>query len=476
MGSYMIFKAVTQDAAVFFMDAFRVTAFMFTIDDWNQRMRDEYSDIKVSTKHVTLRIVLFVVVLLVAVIAFAIAITQIGHKDPGYHKITANPDEAAVRYASAIEFEHYFEGSSSQIKNGIKELQDVYSFALAHAYKSLDASHIYKGYVNPASLNNSICEAFWGAGSEFEETDSSFVFSGSIQVSRELFDILKDAYDRTLAEEGYSIFSGALHAYWNSIISLEDASQFDPDFNLEEKERLERLTSATADISNFRLIFDEADCRVNFGVSGEYLKLLNELEIPQTLILTDEEAEYDEEPEKRWFNIDYMPVNAGVYGYVILDLNLLHDAYELDWTRDVLEQRGFRSGYLTSDSGLMVTLSQNPLGEYCLYSLANGEPFISSTFPATDGMCVSNFCGFDIPGREGMHYQIADGTVRSEYVSATTGEPSRLLLNSYVFDKSGNIVECAYRNAVLASFAGKAELEAYMSAHGDLEYSVMYKE
>ena len=149
-------------------------------------------EILVSDKHVGRRIVVFAVAFVVAVSAFAVGIYQATKKEPGYYVIAPAVDRDAMRYANGITLEYYFSGSSSEIKDAMREVTDRYSAVLQRAYKLLDPVNEYPGFVNLATINRN-------PGKELE-------------VSEELFSILTDALDKTAEGQGFSLYAGALNA------------------------------------------------------------------------------------------------------------------------------------------------------------------------------------------------------------------------------------------------------------------------
>lgn len=385
-------------------------------------MRDKDKDIIVNTEHRTLRIVLFVLALAVAVTAFTTGVLQIGHKDTGYQTVAAEPDSDAVGYANDVTFKYYLEGSSNEIKEQLKAVTSAYSATMKRAYKFLDASKEYPGYTNIATINKAINS---GSGA-----------SGDIAVSAELYEILKTAYDYSRRSEGFNLFAGELYAYWNSILSLEDPAPFDPALEQDEAYRLSKLAAETALVTDFRIEFaDDEQHIIRVNVSKHYMELLGELELPETL----EDG-----------------------GYIILDLNLLHDAFLVDWVADELERQQYTDGYLETSSDLMRSLSGHNRGEYCLYDFSAAEPAAAVTIPVNESLAVSLFRNVPVGEKEfGRYYVQVDGEkiARSQYIHSFEGQSSRLIANSYVIDTEGDIVEAAYRNIVLAGADSQKRLE-----------------
>ena len=161
--------------------------------------------IEVSDKHVGLRIALTAMALVIAVVAFSIAIVNMGKKSPGYQLIEAKTDKEALTYNNAVSFRYWFDGTSNEIKRGINGLVLEYTPILSAAYKQLDNQNSYTGQVSIGMIN---------------ENKGSVV-----NVSPELYAVLKDAYAKTLEGRGYNMFAGALFAEWKSIQILDDPTK-----------------------------------------------------------------------------------------------------------------------------------------------------------------------------------------------------------------------------------------------------------
>ncbi len=275
----------------------------------------DLDEIEVSDKHVPLRIALFAMAFILAVTAFAFAVTGLGHKDAGYYTITADPNDASPLYASGVSLRYYCDGESESIKAILRELEQLYGAALLESYQALNATDATPTGDNLAALNRNVGQP--------------------VSVSPALYAVLLDALEKTGENEGYSLFAGPLYAEWTTLRYLENAEDFDPLHNPDEAERLARLAALAADQSLYSLrVVDEASCTLQLDVDARVLQTLSELELDAP----------------------------------ILDLNLLHDAYELRLVAQALVGAGYDSGYLSADSGLSLALPGLREGEYRLYA------------------------------------------------------------------------------------------------------------
>ena len=311
------------------------------------------------------RVIAFLLALIVGVGGITLGVLQIGKKEPGYQVIDTAPDEEVSLYNRGITFNYYFDGGSDEIKRGVKELSGFYSPLLMRVYKLLDAEREYEGFRNIATLNAHIGE--------------------DITVGPELFRVLTDAKEKTLEQKGFNMFDGALYRAWQDILYLSEPEDFDPLRNEEQRERLRQLSAAGGDLSNFDLVIVDAEQYVlRLEVSESYLALLRELE--------------QEGP--------------------ILDLGLLHDAYELQLLTDSLEAAGYRSGFLSMRSGAVSLLSANPAGELTLYGRTADGMAPAAVTPAPAGRATSYMRAVaETEGEAG--YYVLDGQLRHPWLTAS---------------------------------------------------------
>ena len=356
-----------------------------------------------SADHLWLRVIAFVLALIVAVGSITYGVTRIGRKEPGYQTIEAAPAEEALLYAKDISFQYYFTGGSDEIKKAVNELKALYSPTLLRVYKLLDAENEYEDMTNLASLNAHIGE--------------------DLAISEELYRTLLDAKEKTLEQNGYNMYAGALSSAWQDIRMLSNPEDFDPLRNETERERLRNLSETTNDLSNFDLsIVSEEQHIVRLEVSESYRALLRELE--------------QEGP--------------------ILDLGALHDAYELRLLADVLLNAGYRQGYLSMTSGVTLILPDNPGGELCLFGRTDGGVTPAAVTPATGGTAACIMRAFAVSEGEPDYYEL-DGSVRHPWLPAS-GEYRDLLLAAMVV--ADDPVTACYQNLQLQDCTGTEALRA----------------
>ena len=387
-------------------------------------MNHERKKINVSNSHVALRTVAFVLAVVLGVAGISIGISSIGKREPGYYEIETNHSEDAALYPAGITLVYWLEGDSGAIKQELNTLKELYSAALERSYKLVDPENTYDGYVNLASLNASL-------GQE-------------VTVSGELFAILTDAWEKTREERGFSLFAGALNGEWSSILSLENMEDFDPAVDRDLARRLGALAERTGDLGRFDLkIVDQVQHKVLVSVDPEYLDFLRDNEYCQT----------------------------------VLDLGGLADAYRLELVRNALEEKGYGNGYLTTDSGLTLSLSDHSGGAFGFYGYDAGEPFKYAALEARPNSACSYLRVFPMTQGELMYHRIQDGLGPRFYhpsFSLSTGGFAQVLTAAAAVDYDGDVVGCAYE--ALCLFNQESWEAVAEAACGDRAITVVFRD
>ena len=373
------------------------------------KRKEKSNEMEVNEKHVPLRILGFVLALVLAVGAFTFGVTRIGYKDEGMYELTAAADTELPLYQSGIHAKFLFRGSSTQIKLALGQADKVYTEALKRNVKLLDAKQEYDGVVNVATLNARLNQ--------------------DVTVSPALYAVLTDAWEKTRAGEGYSLFAGPLYAEWESILILTEPEDFDPLRNENEAERLRLLADWAGQIDKLRLVEVDAEQHIlRVEASEDYLRFLEDMEL---------------EPR-------------------VLDLNLLREAYLLELTGKELEEQCLHEGYLSTDSGLILSLSGQSTGEYVLYGYRNQIPQVAATARVTPGSAYSQFTAFPlITGVQTEYYTLEEAGkahLRNPWLPAD-GLDRELLLSSGVLRSDGALVEACFENIRLRSAESAAALE-----------------
>lgn len=359
------------------------------------------------------RIIAFLIAVGIAIASFTIGIMQYAHRETGYYEVGYSNAANAEVYDSGVHLLYYAEGGSSFIRQHLNEVQRVFSDDLLQYYRLLSAEKTYEGLNNIAALNAAPEQA--------------------LKVDAVLYAVLKDAYTRHEMQEGYHLFSGALHTEWQSMRYLEEPEQTDPLLNDDEAEFLKVLTSQLAKKEQFSLEFDDNNSTVTLHISEEYRNWTeqNEIEAP------------------------------------VLDLNLLHDAYLLQLVAMRMTAQGYTDGYLYTESGISISLGKQGNMEYSLYAV--GESGVE-TIAVTALQQPAAFCSFTVVSpteeRYGYYKIELEGKpyYRHPYVNVKNGSFSNVLMTAALGGTSEQAVDLAYVMLVLNSLESAEAVAEYVSA------------
>ena len=350
------------------------------------------------TPKTIVRFIAFIVAVGAAVFFMAYAVQQMVHKEPGWYTIAADPDPTVPHYADGLTFRYDFTGDSNQIGLQMKELKDLYESTLKHYAMLLDPRNAYEGINNLAAVNAANGQP--------------------VAVGDELFAVLADA-DRLAKDGACSITNGLFAALRDRILYAQDVTATDPANLPEYAAMLAELAAVTAQKDAAVLTLDESKKTASLTLSAalrDYIK---------TYELSDP----------------------------VLDLDYLRDAYLLQYTASALQERGFTTGYLESDSGLTVALSQTKGVDVCLYGGFNantGDPLVAATCTAKGGSVSAAVRSFPIFAGEYGYYTIhKNGQALPRYPYLTDFDTGAAVLCSAVVQRNdGNLpaaVCLAYR-------------------------------
>ena len=257
---------------------------------------NKVQEIVLSEEHKTLRLVLFVLVLAVALTAFTYGIYHLVRKDSGWRTVTVKPAEVGGTCAHEFTFQYKL-GSGGAAE--YKQVQQVYSDACTYMYEvfSLEPSVLVQGNLYQVNATP----------------------GQDVQVDPFLYQTLQQVEKSGTR----ALYLAPVYEYYKSLFQCSDdasAQLVDPAFDADAAEDIRNLCAFINDPEAIRLEFP-AENTVRLEVSDAY-------------------KAYAEE--------------SGVMAYV--DLYWLQDAFELDYIAEQLVDNGMTTGYITSRSGLSISL------------------------------------------------------------------------------------------------------------------------
>ena len=283
-------------------------------------MKEETITISTKRNRLIVRIILFVVFVLIAVISFTYGIVSCSNqlkRQKGLTKIemgelTLVDKTVIVPFEDEISFYYYIDKDKKfTVDENYSRVTRAYNIIGGRLYEMLDTNYEYDDIVSLCYINNHPNQ--------------------DIEIAKELYDILVDAYNKTKQSEGhYNLFSGRLNLFWKQALKNQNAN-LDPLRQTNRKELLDNIINAIKiNPDNYDLNLKIVDNKyyVNFFINQENNSLYYE--------------------------------NKSL---VSLDLNVLRDAYVLDNMANYLLEQKFSKGYLTSSSGCYLHLKDFWLSE-----------------------------------------------------------------------------------------------------------------
>lgn len=372
----------------------------------------------ISKKKLWIRAIIFFLVGLIAIGAFTLTFLYSGGYEVGYNQVKGATLKDVPLYEEGITFMYYLDDTILNMRTTMNYLKREYASVLSRLYILTDESHEYTGYTNVYSLNHNL-------GVE-------------MQVSNELYNILYDAYEKTCEEKGYNMFAHALYNEWYSILILDEFLDFDPIDNEYQNNRIQKISEMVSDLSNFTLEFrDDGNKYVTFNCSDKYKKFVYDYELDET----------------------------------ILDLNLLRDAYKLEYVAEYFKNIGYKQGYLTSTSGLNVSLGENFDAVFALYGRSDktGVDVVRAECKLEKGSIVSVFKIMPYSTDELYYHEFTyDGkkVFRHPYISCD-GSINQEIEASVVYGFE-SVADTCYQNIIIFGFKNTSEIDYYLDNNIDV--------
>ena len=351
-----------------------------------------------KNRKTVVRLILFIVAVVVAVGAFTFGVLGIGHRESGYYDVGFTDAAASEMLGNGMHLVYYAQGNSSQIRQMLAEAQKAFSEFALRAWRLTKPDGEGQGLINLYWLNTHPGE--------------------TAVLDADLYVMLSDALERTSRGEGYSVFAGPLHREWQNLRYLDEPQPFDPSQNEEEASRLAHLTALVNDPENFHLELNDEARTACLTVAPAVAETLSDLELDTP----------------------------------ILDLNLLRDAYMLRVVARDLVAAGWTEGYLYADSGVSVELKTEGATTYSIWYAAKDAAAEAGDVTLASPSAYCQRTAFAPMGERYGFYAVQDGEetlLRHPVIDARTGMPADQMMTVSLGGERDEIVEMAYRSALL---------------------------
>ena len=320
---------------------------------------EDIKSLEISTKHLTLRVVLFSVFLVLGIGAIIYGLAGLFSEEGGWQAVEAE------QYASADcsdEFTLQYELGAGDVspKAEYNQLSRIFGEVAAEMYQLFNQNQLFDGVNNVAYLN--------GHPNEAVEVDS--VLYGA-------FETLDKAGNRQL-------FLAPYWEYYNVLFSCSedlDARGYDPAVN-------EELSGLFSEIEGF--VSDEGavslelmgDSKVCLRVSEEYLRFAEEKDI-----------------------------------YCFIDFHFMKNAFIIDYLAEKLMQSGYTHGVISSVDGFYRNLDdRGTCYSLNLFDYGENGAVCAAVMDYTERLSIAALRTFPVSTEDIRYYVYSDGEVRFPYL------------------------------------------------------------
>lgn len=324
------------------------------------RSSDDIRSIEVNTKHLTLRVVLFSVFLVLGIGALIYGLTGLFSDEGGWQLIEAEP---YARADCSDEFALQYELGAGDIspKTEYNQLSQLYGEAAAKMYQLFHQSELFDGVNNVAYLNEH--------PNETVEVDS---------VLYSAFEMLEEAGSRQL-------FLAPYWEYYYVLFSCNEdweLESYDPTLNKELKELFSEISGFISDPEAISLELC-GDGRVCLRVSEEYLSFARENDI-----------------------------------YSFIDFHIMKNAFIIDYIAEKLTQSGFTHGTISSFDGFYRSLDdRGTCYSLNLFDRQGNTALCAAVMDYTKRLSIVSLRSFPVSADDSPRYYVtAKGEIKFPYL------------------------------------------------------------
>ena len=322
--------------------------------------------VEVHEGNIKARIILLILAILIAVIAFSFAIGSATKVDTGWREIEA--DTAEMNCSQDFEFNYYLGGSGISATAEIKTIVSLYTQATETAYRVFNTQEVFEG------------------------TNNLFFLNRNINTPVQVDPLLYQAFELIHRLESRYVYLAPVYAEYHSLFYCNDdweTAGYDPYQNADMAEYFQQVADFARDPAS-----------VNVELLGNNTLQLN---------VSEAYAAFAKE--------------NGVVNYV--DFYWMKDAFIIDYLAQVMEDNGYNRGAISSYDGFVRTLSAGQLSySFNLYDLLKDSTACQAArLTYQGGTSLVHLHSFPLNAqKEPYYYQFEDGTVRSAYADLADGK------------------------------------------------------
>jgi len=342
--------------------------------------------VQLSEKHVKLRIALTVIFFIIGASALIYGfLSLLGGGDGGWREITASTS-GEEHCGGEFVFRYDLEGDGPTARTQSRQITDLYTEAMIHAYQLFHSQSPFDGMNNLYAINChpgevlAVEPALYEAFRLLEESGSREMYLGPVYVQ----------YGNLFSSE-----------------SDEQAWEFDPFVNTEAEAYYRELASYAADPAAVRL------------------ELLGDNQV--RLTLSDEYARYARE--------------QGIAEFI--DLGWMRNAFVIDYVADALAAQGFTRGVLSSYDGFTRNLDRRESGyAYNIYDRRGQTIYEAGILQYNRPVSMVFLRDYPMNRLDTLqYYERRNGEIRFPYVEVESGLCKAALRNLVGYSYEGGCAE-----------------------------------
>lgn len=321
--------------------------------------------IELSEEHIRLRTIGLVILIVIALAAFAIGMWQCSKQEGGWQVISLPSAEGNCSQELSLRY-CLGEGELS-VKEEHAQVQALYYELCTNAYRIFHEMEAFEGVHNLYYLNQSINQ--------------------TVTVEP----VLYDALEKMLQKGGRMLYLAPIYAEYNSMFGCSydhELAEYDPLLNEQAAEYFRRACAFLNDDNAVHLEL-LGDNRVCLAVSPEYQAFANE---------------------------------NGITAYV--DFFWTKNAFVVDYIAQSMIDNGMTYGILSSYDGFSRGLDGNNRTEYSYNVLdrADGQAVVAAMLKSGGGRSTVFFRTYPITALDALHYYVMEtGEVRHPYIAPSDG-------------------------------------------------------
>ena len=341
--------------------------------------------VELSQKNITIRIVLFVVLLLIGLAGIGIFINELLKVDDGLQEIKSQV--SGYNISEDFTFNYKLGESDVSATKENKAIRTIYDSLIYDATLLFDEYSALSDYHNLTYINGHLDE--------------------DIEVPEELYNALKRFYDYN----SRNLFFAPIYEEYDSIMSAgldSYAVKSDPNKDASQLEHIQKLLSYINDENHIKLSFYKNNV-IKLTVSAEYQSFASQNEY------------------KRY-------VTLGAY----------KNAFVIDYIAKGLIDKNYRNGFILSSDGFFRNLNDKNFVNYNLVDYVDNEAFSAANMKANNNITICSYKAFPHLKDSAKYYIYEDKTIASKHVDKN-GLNTHFTSNLICYGYDVNCVDLAFK-------------------------------